>query len=72
VGGLTRGRGKTESDHLQWILSMNKCTGVHEAMTTMAQVKTKANEQHIELDVSVTSRTYSKFKNGLINMSHLI
>jgi len=27
---------------------MHKCAGVHEAMTTMTEVKTKASEQHIE------------------------
>jgi len=29
-GGLTRGRGITESVCLQWILSMHKCAGVHD------------------------------------------
>ena len=49
-GGLTRGRGITESAHLQWILSMHKCAaGIHEAMTMITDMKTKASEQHIEL-----------------------
>ena len=74
-GGLTRGIGITESVRLQWILSMHKCAGIHEAMTMMTNMKTKANEQHIELadqDASMISRTYSKFKNGLFSMSHLM
>ena len=48
-GGLTRGRGITESVRLQWILSMHKCAGIQEAMTMMTDMKTKASEQHIEL-----------------------
>ena len=48
-GGLTRGRGITEIVRLQWILSMHKCAGIHEAMTMMTDIKTKASEQHIEL-----------------------
>ena len=48
-GGLTRGRGITESVRLQWILSMHKCAGIHEAMTTMTNMKTKTSEQHVEL-----------------------
>ena len=47
-GGLTRGIGITESVCLQWILSMHKYAGIREAMTMMTNMKTKANEQHIE------------------------
>ena len=47
-GGLTRGIGITESVCLQWILSMHKCAGIHEVMMMMTNMKTKANEQHIE------------------------
>ena len=57
-GGLTRGRGITESVRLQWILSMHKCAGIHEAMTTMTDMKTKASEQHIELGRSRCERDF--------------
>ena len=49
-GGLTRGRGITESVHLQCI--MCKCAGIHDAMTTMTDMKATACEQHIELGKS--------------------
>ena len=32
--GLTRGRGVTESAHLQWICSMHKSAGIRDTMTT--------------------------------------
>ena len=57
-GGLTRGRGITKSVRLQWILSMHKCAGVHEAMTTMTNMKTNASEQHIELGRSRCKRDF--------------
>ena len=33
-GGLTHGRGLTESVRLQWVLSTHKCAAVHRSMTT--------------------------------------
>ncbi len=51
-GGLTRGRGITESVRLQWIYTMHKCAGIHDAMTTVTDVKTTGSEQHIELGKS--------------------
>ena len=37
---------------------MHKCAGVHDAMTTMTEVKTKASEQHIELGRSRCKRDF--------------
>ena len=74
-GGLSRERGITESVRLQWTYSMHKCTGIHDAMTTMTNLKNKASEQHIELGSSRCKCDFQdlvKFKNGLINMNHLI
>ncbi len=51
-GGLTKGRGITESVRLQWIYTMHKCAGIHDAMTTLTDVKTTGSEQHIELGKS--------------------
>ena len=48
-GGLTTGRGVTESVCLQWICSMHKCAGIHDAMTTVTKLKHRMSEQHIEL-----------------------
>ena len=57
-GGLPRGRGITESVRLQWILSMHKCAGIHEAMTMMTDMKTKASELHIEFGRSRCQRNF--------------
>jgi hypothetical protein len=38
-GGLTRGRGVTESVRVMWINSMHRCAGVHDAMTTVTGLK---------------------------------
>ena len=51
-GGLTRGRGVAETVRLQWIYSMHKCAGVHDAMTTTTNLKHRTSEQHIELGTS--------------------
>ena len=57
-GGLTRGRDITETVHLQWIYSMDRCAGVHDAMTTATYIKQVSSEQHIDLS---TSRCNPKF-----------
>ena len=51
-GGLTRGRGMTETVCLQWIYSMYKCAGVHDAMTTITSLKHNTCDQHVELGIS--------------------
>ena len=58
-GGLTRGRGVTETVLLQWILSMHKYAAVHEAMTSVTNAKHKTSEQHVELGESRSNRDYS-------------
>ena len=51
-GGLTRGRGMTESVRLLWVLSGHKCAEVPEAMTELSGSKYTTSEQHIELGTS--------------------
>ena len=51
-GGLTRGRGMTESVRLQWVCSLHKCAAVHDAMTTTTNLKHMTSDQHIELSSS--------------------
>ena len=51
-GGLTRGRGMTETVRLQWIYSMHKCAGVHDAMTTITNLKHNTSYQHVEQGIS--------------------
>ena len=47
-GGLTRGRGIIESVSLQWIYSMHKCAGIHDAMTPITNTKHKTSKQHVD------------------------
>ena len=42
----------TETVLLQWIYSLHKCAGVHDAMTTITNLKHKTSEQHVELGIS--------------------
>lgn len=57
-GGLTRGRGMTESVRLQWVSSLHKCAGIHDAMTTATNLKHKTSMQHIELGISRCKRDF--------------
>ena len=62
-GGLTRGRGVTETVRLQWIYSIHKCAGIHDAMTTITNLKHKTSEQHIELGISRSKRDLEDLSN---------
>ena len=57
-GGLTRGRGMTESVRLLWVLSGHKCAEIHEAMTELSASKHTTSEQHIELGDSRKGRDF--------------
>ena len=57
-GGLTRGRGITESVRLQWIYSMHKYAGIHDAMTQLTNLTLNASEQHVELGPSRSQRDF--------------
>ena len=57
-GGLTRGRGITETVRLQWIYSMHRCAGIHDAMTTLTNTKHKTSEQHVDLSISRSNRDF--------------
>ena len=45
-GGLTRGRGITESVRTLWINTAHRCSSVHDAMTSLT------SDQHIEIGIS--------------------
>ena len=62
-GGLTRGRGVTETVRLEWIYSMHKCAGIHDAMTTMTHLKHNTSEQHIEFGSSRSRRDFKDLSN---------
>lgn len=57
--GLTRGRGITETVRLQWIYSMHNCAAVHDAMTSLTDIKHKTSEQHMELGTSRSNRDFA-------------
>ena len=61
-GGLTRGRGVTESVRLQWVYSMHKCAGVHDALTTATSLRHRTSEQHVELGTSRSKRDCEDLK----------
>ena len=74
-GGLTRGRGMTESVRLQWICSLHKCVAVHDAMSTTTNLKHMTSDQHIELSSSRCKRDFEDLptvQNGLTSMSRLM
>ena len=51
-GGLTRGRGVTESVRTLWTNSTHRVSGIHEAMTTLTGAKHKTSVQHAEMSES--------------------
>ena len=55
-GGLSRGRGVTESVRLLWVNSMHRCAGIHNAMCSLTGEDRKSSEQHVELGSSRISR----------------
>ena len=55
-GGLTRGRGMTESVLLSWIHSMHGCASVHNSMTELTNLQHRTSEQHVELGNSRINR----------------
>ena len=48
-GGLTRGRGITETVRLLWVYSMHKCAEVQKAMTDITGLVHRTSDQHVEL-----------------------
>ncbi len=61
-GGLTRGKGVTETVRLQCIYTMHKCAGVHDAMTIATNLKHGTSEQHVELGTSRSQRDYEDLR----------
>ena len=62
IKSRARGRGVTENVRIQWIYSMHKCAGVHDAMTTATGLKHRTSEQHIEIGTSRSKRDYEDLK----------
>ena len=58
-GGLTRGRGMSESVHLLWVVSGYKCAEVHDAMTDLTNTKHETSYRHVELRESRKIRDFN-------------
>ena len=58
-GGLTRGRGMTESVRLCWVYSMHKCAAIHHSMTELTKCYHKTSDQHVELGGSRCLRDFN-------------
>ena len=55
-GGLTRGRGFTDTVRLMWVYSAHACGEIHNAMTSLTWLLHRTSEQHIELGQSRIKR----------------
>ena len=55
-GGLTRGKGMTDSVRYQWVHSIHHLASIHNAMTTVTNLTTKSSEQHMEPGTSRRKR----------------
>ena len=55
-GGITRGRGISESVRLVWLGSMHRRAGVHDAMASLTKLNWVSSEQHVELATSRRQR----------------
>ena len=61
-GGLTRGRGMTDTVCLTWIHNMHTCADVHNSMTGLTNLQHKTSKQHIELGKSRIKCDNADFK----------
>ena len=61
-GGLTGGRGMTESVRHLWALSLSQMAEIHDAMLQITKVSAKCSEQHEEIGKSRTSQDYRDCK----------
>lgn len=48
-GGLTHGRGATESVRTQWVYTMHHRAAIHDALCTLTGKTRTTSEQHVEL-----------------------
>ena len=49
VGGMTRGRGMSEAQRAQWLLSMPACAEINSAMQEFTDQIVESNEQHKDM-----------------------
>ncbi|KAK6186089.1 hypothetical protein SNE40_008194 [Patella caerulea] len=49
TGGMTRGKGMTETQRVQWLLAMPMCAAVNSSMQTLTEISFSSSEQHKEM-----------------------
>ncbi|XP_032226841.1 uncharacterized protein LOC5502659 [Nematostella vectensis] len=57
-GGLTRGKGLTETQRLVWLMSMPACAEVNDAMQSLTGVRYRTSEQHKDSTEARKARGY--------------
>ena len=58
-GGLTRGKGFTETQRLVWVLSMPACANINNAMQSFTGVSYETSDQHKDLSKARQTRDVS-------------
>ena len=74
-GGLTSGRGLSEPVRHLWTMSLNVCSAIHYAMTTLSKTAFTSSEQYIELGTARRSKDYvdfNKFKDWLLKRNTFV
>ena len=61
-GGLTRGRGMTESKHDLLVGTMHKCGEVHHSMESLTRQWHQSSEQHVKMSTTCHQRDNSDTK----------
>ena len=69
TGGMTRGRGLSEAQRAQWLLSMPVCTEINIAVQELTHTSFSTSDQHKE---STHTRIAKDFKDSQIIMSYII
>ena len=64
-GGLTGGRGMTESVRHIWTLSLSAMASIHDAMSQLTGVSSKSSEQHEEIGKSRRNKDFQDCKKFL-------
>ena len=51
-GGLTRGKGMTETQQLIWVFSMPACAAMNEAMKNLSGISYETSDQHKDISIA--------------------
>ena len=65
TGGLTRGRGMTEQQHLTWVMAMPACAEVNRIMQDVTEINYNTGEQNKDMSVTRQDRDW-KYTNTIL------